>query len=109
MDQEQIRTVIIETTKSLTVHDVEVVEAVGTSIHFRIIAESYASQGKAQRVLTVLSLIKQNNPKFSEQFFFSIDPFTPEEFEQFYNTSDGGPQSNHSPTGSGNAAKQAEV
>ena len=109
MDQEQIRTIIIETTKSLTVHDVEVVEAVGASVYFRIIAEAYASQGKAQRVLTVLNLIKQNNLQFSEQFFFSIDPFTPEEFEQFYNTPNGGPQGNHSPTGSGQAAKQAEV
>lgn len=108
MDQEQIRKLIIESTKSLTVHDVEVVETKGLSVHFRIIAEAYASQGKAQRVLTVLDLIKKNNAGFSEQFFFTVDPFTPEEFRQFYDTA-GSPQNGQPQSGDGEAARPAEV
>lgn len=108
MDQEKIRELIIQATTSLTVHDVEVVESKGLSVHFRIIAEAYASQGKAQRVLTVLNLIKKSNSDFSEQFFFTVDPFTPEEFRQFYSTS-GTPQGNQSQPGDGAAARPVEA
>lgn len=107
MDRNTVRQIIIESTKSLTVHDVEVVEVSKTSLHFRIIAEAYASQGKAQRVLTVLNLIEKNDPSFSDKFLFSVDPFTPEEFGQFYQRP--GNDSTGPATPTGEAAKPAEA
>lgn len=106
MDQEQVRKLIIDATKSLTVHDVEVVDLNGISLHFRIVAEAYASQGKAQRVLTVLNLIEKTDLSFSEKFLFSVDPFTPEEFRQFYGKSS---DTSGVSSSDGHAAKPAEV
>lgn len=106
MDKEEVRKLIVEATKSLTVHDVEVVEIAGRSVHFRIIAEAYAALGTARRVLTVLNLIKQKNAGFADSHLLSVDPLTPEEFHQFYDAS-GSPVGGS--TGSGQAAKPAEA
>lgn len=107
MDQNEIRKVIVEATKSLTVHDVEVVEAAGISVHFRIIAEAYGSQVKSERVVTVLKLIEAHAKAFSDQHLFSVDPFTPQEFDQFYDRRDGGASGQGG--SEGQAAKPAEV
>lgn len=107
MDYEKIRKVIIDATKSLTVHDVEVVEAEGIRVHFRIIAEKYANENKTERVLNVLGLIKSYDINFSNDHFFTVDPFTPLEFEQFYDSS--GSNSGNTSSTNGVAASAPEL
>ncbi|MCB0414280.1 MAG: hypothetical protein KDD50_08100 [Bdellovibrionales bacterium] len=108
MDTENLRSILIQLTKSLTVHDIEIVDYVQeSSVHFRIIAEGYASQEKAKRVITVLNLINAGRPDLSKNMLISIDPLTPEEFRNFYDSSDS--TSSGVSSGTGQAAKPAEA
>ena len=96
---------MMQSFKSLTVSQIEIVELSRLLLKVRIIAEAYASKSITERVEILTKLLRENSAVLSLNYAISFDPLTPTEYSEWYGSGDG---KNTNGTSSGMAAREIE-
>lgn len=76
-----LRHLIVQALKSLTVCDVEVLEAFPGGYKIQVIAEGYATKTIPERIDIIMELMDQNAPKLVEDIFISFVPLIPKKMD----------------------------
>ncbi len=103
MDQKQIQSIMMESFKSLTVSQIEIVEFFKPLLKVRVVAEAYASKSIPERVELLTLLLRNSSKELSLNYAISFEPLTPTEYSEWFGAES---ECNNSENKSGMAARE---
>ncbi len=106
MDQDKIQSIMVQSFKSLTVSQIEILVLSKPLLKVRVVAEAYASKSIPERVEILTKLLRNTSSELSLNYAIAFEPLTPTEYFEWYG-SEGGKNSNQNGS-SGMAAIEAE-